>query len=352
MTTRNTLGVVAFLGAFVLATGPASAQSVEQFYKNKQIKIIVSTGAGGGYDSNARTLGFHMGKHIPGKPTFFVQNMPGAGGLRASNNLYFKAPKDGTVLGVVHHAMTTASVYGLKGARFDSFKFNWIGSIAGEPNLVVAWHTSPVKTFDDLLKKPFVVGGTGAGSFFEIVPRVLNKFFGTKIKVISGYKGSSRIKQAMEQNEVEGISAWALSSVRNSHPGWLRDKKINLIVQLGTNKHPDLPNVPLIMDYAKSKDEKSALSLIFASQQFLRTVLAPPGVPKARVKALRGAFMATMKDKAFRADMAKRRLPLAPLSGKQLTKKIEGISATPKNIVNMAKSAMFPRAGKGGVMAR
>ena len=127
MTTRNTLGVVAFLSAFVLATGPASAQSVEQFYKNKQIKIIVSTGAGGGYDSNARTLGFHMGNHSPGKPTFFVQNMPGAGGLRASNNLYFKAPKDGTVLGVVHNAMTTASFYCLKGERFDSFKFNWIG---------------------------------------------------------------------------------------------------------------------------------------------------------------------------------------------------------------------------------
>lgn len=322
---------------------PAYADDVANFYKGAQVSLVISAGVGGGFDSYGRLLARHMGRHIPGQPNMVPQNMPGAGGIRATNFMYNTAPRDGLYVALVHSAMTTASVLAPEKAQFDATKFNWIGNIEDETSLCVSWHATPIKTTEDMLTKEFVVGGTGVGGNLEIYPRVLNTILGTKIKVISGYKGGNDVGLAMERGEVQGRCSWPLSSIRSTRGEWLKDKKIHLLLQTGLEKEPDLPDVPLVMDFVKNPDDRAVLELVFASRSFLRPVFVPPAVPAERVSALRKAFMDTMADNDFRQDAAKQSLTVSPKRGEDMQGQIVKIHQSPKAVVERAIAAMNPQ---------
>jgi tripartite-type tricarboxylate transporter receptor subunit TctC len=339
MNNRTLFAALIFCGAGIAM--PAMADDAT-FYKGKQVTLVISAGSGGGYDTYGRLLARHFGRHIPGQPNLVPQNMPGAGGIRATNYMFNNASKDGSVIALVHSAMTTASILAPKKARFDATKFSWIGNMEDETSLCVSWHASPVKTTQDMLTKEFVVGGTGVGGNLEIYPRVLNSILDSKIKVISGYKGGNDVILAMERGEVHGRCSWPLSSIRSTRPEWLAGKKLNLLLQTGLEKEPDLPNVPLVMEFVKNEDDRAVMELIFASRSFLRPVLAPPGVPEGRVDALRNAFVSTMADKEFLDDARKQRLTITPKRGENMQALIGKIHRTPKAIVTRAIKAMNP----------
>jgi tripartite-type tricarboxylate transporter receptor subunit TctC len=338
----SSVGILASVAFVMLLLVPlvAAADPVSDFYRGKQMQLIVSTGPGGGYDAYARVLARYYGKHIPGGPTMVVQNMPGAGGIRATNHLYANAPKDGTVLALVHSAMTTANVLPLNQVQFDTSRINWIGNMEEEVALCVSREDSVVKTAADLLAKPFVVGGTGIGSELEIYPRVIDAVFGAQIKIVSGYQGGAEVALAMERGELDGRCGWPLSSIRTTRPDWLKDKKIHLLLQTGLAKNPELPDVPLITDFVHNDDDLALLKLVFVSRSLLRPVLAPPEVPPERVAALRTAFLDTLKDPAFLGEAGPQGVTITPMPGETVQKIIAAINGTPKPVVERAIKAM------------
>jgi tripartite-type tricarboxylate transporter receptor subunit TctC len=327
------------LGATVLtlaAVSLAAAQSPADFYKGRTVELYVGYSVGGGYDTYARAIARHIGRHIPGHPTVVVKNMPGAGGIRLANWLYNVAPKDGTVFGTVARGAAFDPLLGSKGAQFDAIKFNWIGSANNEVSACVVWHQAGIGKFEDVFTKEMTVGGTGAASDTDQFSKVLNALFGTKIRVITGYPGGNDVALAMERGEVMGRCAWSWSSLISTHKSWVDEKKVILLIQMSLAKHPDLPNVPLIMDYAKTDEQKRILKLILARQVMGRPYLAPPGLPKDRVAALRRAFAATMTDKEFLADATKSRLEITPVTGEEVETLVHDVYQTPKEIVQKA----------------
>ncbi|HEX2725419.1 MAG TPA: hypothetical protein VHN20_06330, partial [Beijerinckiaceae bacterium] len=224
--------VAAMLAIAGLAFSPARADPVADFYKGKQISWILSAGEGGGYSSYARAFAPFLGAHIPGNPKVVVQNMPGAGGIRAMNYLFTVAPKDGTVIGLVHSSVPFAPLYGLQGASFDPRKMHWIGSMNATTAICVAWHTAGIKGWQDMMSKEYLVGGTGAGSQMETMPAMLNHLFGTRMKVISGYKGGNDVYLAMERGEVAGRSGGLFSSISSTRPDWFPQKKVAVPIQI------------------------------------------------------------------------------------------------------------------------
>ena len=322
-----------------LAITPALAQSVADFYKGKTITVYVGYSPGGGYDTYARTLARHIGKHIPGEPTVIVKNRPGAGSLLLTNELYNVLPKDGSVIGIVGRGMPMEPLFGNDKAKFEPAKFNWIGSTNNEVSVCVAWHTSPIKKWEDLLTTEMIVGGTGEGADTDTFPKVMNNVLGTKLKLITGYPGGNDILLAMERGEVDGRCGYSWSSAKSRKADWLKEGKMTVLIQMSTEKHPDMPDVPLIMDLATNDADRAALRLIYARQEFGRPFLAPPDVPADRVKALQAAFMATMEDPDFIADAAKQNLELAPVSGQRVAELIAAVYATPAEVVQRAKEA-------------
>jgi tripartite-type tricarboxylate transporter receptor subunit TctC len=336
--------IVALACTAALASA-ASAQTVEEFYKNKQLRLIVSSEPGGGYDNYARLVARHIGNHIPGNPSVIVQNMPGAGGLTAANNIYNVAPKDGTVIGHVQRNVPFMAIQGLQGPRFDPTKFNWLGSLNNEVNVCVAWHTSKVKTVQDALKTELVVGGSGPNDT-EVTPALLNNILGTKFRIISGYPSSSSVTLAMERGEVEGLCS-SYSSIENRNAHWLRENKINFLVQNSVRKHPDLPNVPLALEFAKNEEDRQLIELNDARLIMGRPFMAPPDVPDDRVKALRAAFSAMVKDANFVADAKKQNLELTPVDGDDVQALLERVSKTPKAIIERMNDAQIYKGERG-----
>jgi len=309
--------------AAVLAVAPVTtgwAQSPADFYKGKTVEIFVGYSAGGGYDVYARSIARYMGKHIPGNPSVVVKNMPGAGSLTLANHLYNAAPKDGTVFGIIARGAAFDPLFGNDAAKFDAAKFNWIGSANNEVSVCVSWKTSGIKTIEDLKQKELVVGGTGPSADTDQFPRIVNGVLGTKFKIVTGYPGGNDVSLAMERGEVQGRCGWSWSSVLTTRKDWYDNKTINVLVQLSLEKHEDLPNVPLIVDLAKTPEQKQILTLVFARQALGRPFLAPPGIPADRVAALRKAFMDTMKDKEFLAEAEKTKLEVGPISGEAVQK--------------------------------
>lgn len=322
--------------AAALAGGPAAAQSAEEFYQKRQITLIVSTSASGGYDIYARTFARGLPRHLPGSPTVVVQNMPGAGGLTATNHLYERAAKDGSVIATIHSSMMTAPLLGIDQANFDPRRLSMIGNITKEQQFCVSWHAAPIKSFDQVLaKQEFIVGAGGAGGSIASVPVLINNLFGTNIRVISGYGGNA-VLLAMERGEVHGRCAWSMPSLMSTHPEWLKEKKINFIVQHALEKHPALPDTPLLIDYAKTDDQKGVLELIFAPQTIARPILGPPNIPADRLQALRKAFQATMKDPAFLAEADKQGLEVMPSSAEDMDALLARLYAIPDAIVKQA----------------
>ena len=322
-----------FAAAIGLSASAGQAQSPAEFYKGKTVEVYIGFSVGGAYDGYARLLARHMGKHLPGNPTLVPKNMEGAGSLRLANWLAGVAPKDGTVFAIIARGTAFDPLLGRGGAQFDATKLSWIGSANDEVSICTAWHTTPVATFEDLTAKEMIVGGTGGSADTDQFPRVLNGVFGTKMKVISGYPGGNDINLAMERGEVQGRCGWSWSSVGATHPTWLTDKKIKILAQMSLAKHPDLPDVPLIMDFAKTEEQRQILRLIFARQVMGRPFVAPPGVPDDRLATLRRAFMDTMKDPEFLAEAGKGDFEITPVPGEEIQKLVAEVYQTPKDVV-------------------
>jgi tripartite-type tricarboxylate transporter receptor subunit TctC len=330
---------VIVLGLALALVTPASAQSVEEFYKGKTISLAIGFSVGGGYDLYARHLARYMGKHIPGNPTIVPQNMPGAGSLKAANYIYTAAPKDGTVFGTF--ARTTGINPLLEsGAKFDGTKFAWIGSVTDDVSTCVTWHTAKVKNWDDFLKIPSTFGGQGPSSEPDIFARLFKNVFNAPVKLVPGYPGTNEITLAMERGEVDGLCGLSWSTIKTRHAQWLHEKKMNIIVQASFKKVPELANVPLAMEQTKDKEKLQILKLILAAQQMARPFAAPPGIPADRKAALVKAFDETMKDPEYLADAKKLDIDVNPVSGKELDELLAELYATPKDVVKKASEAI------------
>jgi len=318
-------------GAALALAAPARAQSVEDFYRGKTINILVGFSGGGGYDQYARLLGRHIGRHIPGNPAVTVQNMPGAGSLKATQNVYAVAPKDGLTLATISRGMLTEPL--LSGANFDAAKLTWLGSITSETSVCATWKTSQVKTWDDMFVREFSLGGNALGDDTASFALIMRNVFGAKVKLVTGYPGGNDIDLAMERQEVQGRCGWSWSSVKATHPSWLPEKKFNTLFQMGLSKHPELPHTPLIMDLAKTDEDRAIFRLIFGRQVMAWPFLVPPGVPQDRVEALRTAFTATMHDKDFLADAAKAKFEIRSVTGVAIQELVQDIYTTPPAVV-------------------
>jgi len=307
---------------------PGLAQSPAEFYRGKRIDLAIGYSVGGGYDLYARLIARHLGKHIPGNPEVVPKNMEGAGGMRLANWLASAAPKDGTVIGATSRAMAFEPLLGNKAAQYDGTKVIWIGSANDEVSVCVAWHTSGVRTFADAQAKEITVGAGGVAEDTYQFPAILNSMFGAKFKMVTGYPGGTEINLAMERGEVQGRCGFPWSTVKATRQNWLDEKKINLLMQFSLNKHADLPDVPLVTDLARTDEERQILKLIFGRQVLGRPYAAPPGVPKARADALRKAFMDTMADKDFLAEVEKAKLEITAVPGERIESMVLDIYRT------------------------
>jgi tripartite-type tricarboxylate transporter receptor subunit TctC len=315
----------------------AQAQQPADFYKGKNIDLMIGYSVGGGYDVYARLIARHMGKHIPGNPSVTPKNMEGAGSLRLANWIYNVGPKDGTMFGTIGRGTGFDPLFGHKNAQFEGQKFNWIGSANDEVSVCVVWNgRTKVTKFDDLLTNQLNVGGTGAAADTDQFPRIINGVLGTRMKIITGYPGGNDVNLALERGEVDGRCGWSWSSVKSTRASWLADKKMTVLMQLSLAKHPDLPDVPLITDLARNDEERAILNLIFARQALGRPYLAPPGVPADRVAVLRKAFMDTMADKEFLAEADKAQLEITAIDGEAIQKLVGEIYRTPPAIAQKA----------------
>ena len=321
------------IAAALALVSPARAQTPAEFYRGKTINLDIGSSVGGGYDIHGRLLARHIGKHIPGNPTIVPRNVEGAGGLRLANIFYNSAPRDGTAFGIVFRSIPFDPLLGNKAAQFDATKFSWIGSTSNEVSICVAWHTSGVASIDDLRKTDLVVGSTGNNADTSIFAKVINGVLGTRMKVVTGYPGGNEISLALERGELGGRCAWSWSAVKATRIAWIEQKQMHVLVQLGLSKHPDLPHIPLVVDLAKTPDERNIARLVFARQEFAWPFVAPPGVPKDRTDALRAAFNATMKDPAYLAEAEKAKLEIMPVAGESIARLITELYATPAQIV-------------------
>ena len=308
---------IAFLFT-VLSVPIAFAQTAADFYRGKSVDLYINGSVGGGYDLYGRMVARHIGKHIPGHPTVLPKNMEGGGGLRLSNWLYNIGPKDGTAIGAVTRAMAFEPLLGNNLARYDGTKFNYIGSANDEVSVCVAWYTSGVRSFEDARRMQLVVGASGIPDDTYQYPALLNHMFGAKFRMVLGYAGGNEINLAMERGEVQGRCAIPWSTVKATRRSWIDDNKVSLLMQYSLGKHADLPNVPLVMDLAKTAEQRTILTLIFGRQVMGRPFAAPPGVPKERVDALRKAFMETMADREFLAEAEQLKFEVTPVSGDKL----------------------------------
>jgi tripartite-type tricarboxylate transporter receptor subunit TctC len=324
------------LAASLLAglTGAARAQqSVEDFYRGKQLDMVIGYSPGGTYDLYARLVARFLGNYIPGKPAIVPRNMPGAGSRAAVRWVYTVGPKDGTVLSTADQSLSVEQAMGDKTLGFDTTKLIYIGNANVDNNTTVAWYTTGIKTIDDAKKRQVIAGATG-GSTSSQYPKAMNALIGTKFKIIIGYPGGNDINLAMEKGEVDGRGSNAWGAWKSTRPDWLRDKKINLLVQIGLTKAPDLPDVPLLIDLASNNEDRAIFKLLSASSTIGRPVFTSPGVPSERVKALRDAFGAMVKDPVFLAEAGKEHFDINPVSGEEMQKIVEDIVATPRPIAD------------------
>ena len=328
-----------FLAAVTaLAPLPARAESP---YEGKTITIVTSTGVGGVYDLTARVIARHMGHYIPGAPSLIVQNMPGGGNLLATNYMFNIAPKDGLTIASVHNAMPLHQVLDGRGVRFDAARFNWLGSTGSENEIILAWHTAGIKTIKQAMEKEIVLGATGSGSGLSIIPTAMNNVLGTRFKLVIGYKTSEDINLALERGEVQA-RAFGINSILAQHSDWLREHKVAFLAQAGVKRDKDLPDVPLLTELAATEGQRQVLKLISSPAGLGHPYLTPPGVPPERLAILRQAFAATLKDKAFLAEVEKLQIAIDPMTADEVSAIVtETINAAP-DVVAKAKAAMEP----------
>ena len=337
--TARFLSMAIGFGALLAAAPGMIAPATAQDFKDKQVTIFAG-GDVGGYDIYGRLLAQFYGKHLPGNPTFIVKNMPGAGTLRAANYIYEVAPKDGTALGTVGGGTATAHMFGSQGVRFDPRKYAWVGSMNSEVGMVLAWHSQPFKTIDDVFKSEFIVGGGGPTSGNVVFPNVMNRVLGTKFKIITGYKSTGDIALAIERGELQGTASYHYSSIITRNPAWIDDKQVNLLLQLSLRRHNKFPDVPAVTDLPKTEEQKQIIDLVFARQEMGRPFMLPPDTPGPIVTAYRKGFDAVMKDSELLAQAEKQRLDLNnPLSGEDIHVLIERLYKVPAAVIAKAAEA-------------
>jgi tripartite-type tricarboxylate transporter receptor subunit TctC len=333
---------LAVTAALVFSVSTANAnEDVAAFYQGKTIQILIGYSAGGGYDAYARTLSRHLSKHMPGSPEVVAKNVPGAGSLVLMNQLANTLPRDGTVFGAVNSGMAYEPMFGNEKAQFDVNEMNWIGNLNVEVALGMARKDSGIEKLEDLKTDRMSMGSTGAGANSNVIPRVLASMFDLNINVIAGYPGANDVRLAMERGEVQGIGTLLLSSTQAKTPEWLEpDSDYNVIYQVADQRHPDLPNVTLASDLAKTERERQVVNLLVARLKMGRPYVAPPGIPEARVAALRKAMADTVKDPEFLADVRNQNLPVTFVSGDEMQAYFREVYKYPEDVVDVVKGAM------------
>lgn len=337
--------VVYAAACLVIALGvatPASGGAVEDFYRGKQIVLLVASGAGGGYDTYARVFARHAGRHIPGNPTIIPKNLPAAGGLAAANTLYSVSARDGLTIAALTNGIAMDPLFGNPGARFDAQKFNWIGSIGKLSNICATWYQSPITTIDAARRREVTVAASGATSNTAIVPNALNALIGTKFKAVVGYDPGAGLNLAVESREVEGICGLSWSTIAVSRPDWINGGKLNILVQMALEKLPQLPDVPRALDLVSDPAGRRVLELVLMRQDMGRPVAAPPGVAAERVAALRQAFDATMRDPEFLIEAQRFRLEIDPLPADRIAQIVAAAYGAPGEIVGRAAALVQP----------
>lgn len=324
------LGAIAFASALVMTCAGASAAD---FYRGKELTLFIGSDTGGGYDEYGRLVGRYLVKHLAGEPALVPRNMPGAGGRRAFSYVFNVAPKDGTAIGTTLRTIPFDPILRSNETfDYDATKVAWIGSANSEVSLCVTWHTVPVRTVEEARTRELVFGSSGPSSNETLQSLLLNSVAGTNIRVVQGYKGSTEIHLAMERGEMMGRCGFGWDSIQSRYSNWLKEKKIHLLVQLALNKHPDLADVPFIMDYAKDDESRQLVELMIGPNEMGRPFYAPPGTPADRVSELRQAFEAALKDEGLLAEARKSSLGVTTMSGEDVAAMVKRIYATPKAV--------------------
>jgi tripartite-type tricarboxylate transporter receptor subunit TctC len=335
------LGHCLAVALLLAASADASrADAISDFYKGKTIRLIISADAGGSYDSDARLVGRHIGRHIPGNPTVVPENMLGASGRTAATYMYNAASKDGSVIAVMQQSLPMGQALGEPGVNYDAAKFNWIGSPVRPDETLVVWHTTGVKTIEDAKKKEVIIGATSPTGMNYVYPKLANELLGTKFKIVPGYPGGTPIVLALERGEVEGRGSNPWSEWKATKPDWVRDKKIIPLMQMSLFKHPDLPDVPLMVDLAPNDTARTVLEIVTITGELGRPFMAPPGVPADRIAALRQAFDETMKDPEFLADAAKLHKEIHAIGWKEMENLVQRVLSAPKSATDLLKAAL------------
>jgi tripartite-type tricarboxylate transporter receptor subunit TctC len=320
--------------------GTARADAIENFYKGRQVKLVIGSNTGGAYDFYGRLLAAHLGRHIPGHPTIVPSNMPGASGIQSATYLHQIAPKDGSVIGLFNQSMGQRQMLEPDLVRFDTTTFNWLGAMTTTTNVFITWHASGVKTLEDAKTKTVVMGALSSDGGNSVYPQLLNAFLGTRFKVVLGYQGGNTIQLAMERGEVDGRAAVVWSGLKAGWPQWIAERKVNILVQIGLNKEPDLPDIPLLLDLAKTPVEHGVFRFVSSDSAMGFPAVAPPGAPADRVAALRQAFLATLADAELLADAERRGLPIRAVAGGDVQTVIDGLISTPKDVISTIKRAI------------
>jgi tripartite-type tricarboxylate transporter receptor subunit TctC len=343
LTSRRSITVVlAILAAWEPAMRVASAEDVAAFYKGRTVEVLAGAEPGSGYDGYARIVARHIGKHIPGNPTVIVRNMPAASGLAEANFLFNQAARDGTVFGIITNNMTVEPLIGNVNARFDPGKFVWIGSPDRLVNVCVAWHTTPLRTIQDLRARDWLVGGTAARSSTVQQANVFIALGGARLRVVKGYPSTTSMILALERGELEVACGIGWDSVKSS-TGYLQAGKIVPVMQLGYEKHPELKDVPFIYDMLTDPKMKGVLDFITRRLHVGRAFAAPPGIPPERGKALRDAFWAAINDPVLLAEAEKLHMEILPAPGEEIQQEVAALAATPKQIVELTDQVLENR---------
>ena len=337
---RSSLFAIQLSAVCLVAAVPA-ADAAGDFYKGKQIRLLIGTDAGGAYDMYARALSRHMGKHIPGDPTFILENMPGAAGLQAANYIYNVAPRDGTVIAGAPNAIPTAPLTNPGGVKFDPNQLSWIGSATKELYVGYVWHDAPIRTFEEARNTEVLMGGVTVGSFSADVGIMARNFFGMKFKTVIGYKSSPEIQLAVQRGEVHGVMGTAYSALKIAQADWLAQNKIRIIVQYGLQRHPLYPDVPLYIDFAKNEEQRQAILFYTGNLAHGKPYFAPPGIPAERLAILRQAFDETMKDPEFLQDIASGGGDIdGPMTGQALAKFVAEENSTSPRVIQMVHDVL------------
>ncbi len=351
---RNTKAAAPLLTAALagavalLSPGAARAETAAEFYAGKQISLLIGTTAGGGYDAYGRLLARHLGRHIPGSPAIIAKNMPGAGGLTLANHLYNRAPKDGTEIATVQNGLPFEKLFhmlspGGNNALFDSTKFGWLGSMTQTVFVTVTWHTTPVKTLQDAMARETILGASTTSADSYVLAMLCNNLLGTKFKVVHGYAGATEVDLAVENGEVEGEAGKDWTTLTSTRPQWIKEKKINILVQMGMRPHADIQGAPMAIDLAKTPDDRRVMETVFAKFGMSRPFMAPPDLPSERLAVLRRAFDATLKDPVVLAEARRLGMELNPVSGEDVAALVARMMNTPGVLAERAREVLKPR---------